>query len=45
MNSLLWLILLSVVLGSGALSLFLWSLKSGQYDDPEGAAQRILYDD
>jgi cbb3-type cytochrome oxidase maturation protein len=45
MNSLLWLILLSVMLGGGALALFLWSLKSGQYDDPEGSAQRILYDD
>jgi cbb3-type cytochrome oxidase maturation protein len=45
MNSLLWLILLSVTLGGGALALFLWSLKSGQYDDPEGSAQRILYDD
>jgi cbb3-type cytochrome oxidase maturation protein len=45
MNSLIWLILISLALGSGALALFLWSLRSGQYDDPEGAAQRILFED
>jgi cbb3-type cytochrome oxidase maturation protein len=45
MSSLLWLILLSVALGSGALALFLWSLRSGQYEDLEGAASRILFDD
>jgi cbb3-type cytochrome oxidase maturation protein len=27
------------------LAAFLWSLKSGQYDDIEGAALRILGDD
>jgi cbb3-type cytochrome oxidase maturation protein len=31
--------------GLGALALLLWSLGSGQYDDPEGDAQRILIDD
>ncbi len=45
MNVLVWLILLSVGLGFGALALFLWSLRSGQYDDMDGAAQRILYDE
>jgi cbb3-type cytochrome oxidase maturation protein len=44
MSSLIWLILLSVALGGGALALFLWSLQSGQYEDPEGAARRILFD-
>jgi cbb3-type cytochrome oxidase maturation protein len=34
--------LLLSLLGLGA---FLWSLKSGQYDDLEGAAERILLDD
>ena len=39
--------LIPVALGLGALSLvaFLWSLKSGQYDDLDGAAVRILLDD
>jgi cbb3-type cytochrome oxidase maturation protein len=39
--------LIPVALGLGALGLvaFLWSLKSGQYDDLDGAAVRILLDD
>jgi cbb3-type cytochrome oxidase maturation protein len=45
MNALFWLILVSLALGSGALALFLWALRSGQYEDLEGAAQRILFDD
>lgn len=45
MNSLVWLILLSVALGGGALALFLWTLRSGQYEDMDGAAQRVLFDD
>lgn len=41
------LILIPVALGLGALGLgaFLWSLRSGQYEDLEGAAHRILQDD
>lgn len=41
------LILIPVALGLGLLGLaaFVWSLKSGQYDDLEGAAHRILEDD
>ncbi len=45
MTPLVWLLLMSVALGAGALALFLWSLRSGQYEDLEGAAQRILFDD
>ena len=45
MNALLWLILLSLILGSGALALFLWALRSGQYEDLDGASTRILFDD
>lgn len=33
--------LLTALLGLGA---FLWSLKSKQYDDLEGAANRILFE-
>jgi cbb3-type cytochrome oxidase maturation protein len=45
MNGLLFLI--PVALGLGALGLagFLWTLASGQYEDLEGAANRILLDD
>ncbi|MCA0432992.1 MAG: cbb3-type cytochrome oxidase assembly protein CcoS [Proteobacteria bacterium] len=40
-------ILIPVALGLGGLGLgaFLWSLSSGQYDDLDGAAYRILNDD
>jgi cbb3-type cytochrome oxidase maturation protein len=44
-NAILGLIVLSLLLGGGALALFLWSLRSGQYEDMEGAANRMLYDD
>jgi cbb3-type cytochrome oxidase maturation protein len=45
MNAILLLIAISLVMGGGGLALFLWSLRSGQYDDMEGAAYRILFDD
>jgi cbb3-type cytochrome oxidase maturation protein len=40
-------ILIPVAMGLGLLGLgaFLWSLRSGQYDDLQGAAERILDDD
>lgn len=45
MTALIWLI--PVALGLGFLGLvgFLWSLKSGQFEDLDGAAERILIDD
>ena len=45
MNVILYLILASLVMGAGGLTLFLWSMRSGQYEDLDGAAQRILFDD
>ena len=45
MTPILFLILLSLVLGACGLAAFLWSLRAGQYDDMEGAANRILFDD
>lgn len=44
MNILLILIPLAITMGLIGLAGFFWSLKSGQYDDPQGAAQRILDD-
>lgn len=35
----------SITLGGIGLSVFFWSLRTGQYDDVEGAANRILFDD
>jgi len=45
MNSLIFLVPLALLLGAAALAAFLWSLRSGQYDDLDGAAERILLDD
>jgi cbb3-type cytochrome oxidase maturation protein len=45
MTAILGLILLSLTLGACGLAAFLWSLRSGQYDDMDGAASRILFDD
>jgi cbb3-type cytochrome oxidase maturation protein len=39
------LIPISLVLGAVALGAFFWSLRHGQYDDLDGAAQRIFLDD
>lgn len=39
------LIVLSLAMGLGAWLLFVWSVKSGQYDDPEGPKYRMLEDD
>jgi len=44
-TSLLFLIPAMLFLGGLGLAGFLWALKSGQYDDMEGNASRILYDD
>ena len=45
MNGLLLLIPIAIVLGLAALAAFLWALKSGQYEDLDGASQRILDED
>ena len=45
MSVLLYLIPLALGLGLAGLFAFLWALRSGQFDDLDGAAQRILFDD
>jgi cbb3-type cytochrome oxidase maturation protein len=45
MNVLVVLVPLALGLGLAGLAAFLWSLKSGQYDDLDGAALRVLEDD
>jgi cbb3-type cytochrome oxidase maturation protein len=43
--NLLYLIPLALFLGGLGLAAFVWSLRSGQYDDLDGAAHRVLFDD
>ncbi|WP_293858647.1 cbb3-type cytochrome oxidase assembly protein CcoS [uncultured Alsobacter sp.] len=45
MNVIVYLLPIALALGLTALGAFLWSLKSGQYDDLDGAGARILDDD
>lgn len=45
MDVLTYLIPIALVMGSLWLMVFMWALRSGQFDDPEGAANRILQDD
>lgn len=44
MNVLAYLVPMAVLLGLAGLIGFLWSLSSGQYDDLDGAALRVLDD-
>jgi cbb3-type cytochrome oxidase maturation protein len=45
MEILIYLVPLALALGLLGLAAFLWSLKSGQYDDLDGAAWRAIMDD
>ena len=45
MTNLLMLIPVALLLGGAGLVGFLWALKNGQFDDLDGAANRILFDD
>lgn len=45
MSVLIFLIPLALILGLIGLAFFVWSLKTGQYDDLDGAANRILIED
>jgi cbb3-type cytochrome oxidase maturation protein len=44
-NVLIYLVPMALLLGMIGLLGFMWTLKSGQYDDLDGAAVRILPDD
>ena len=44
MNILALLIPVTLVLGGLGLAVFFWTLRSGQYDDLAGDAERILFD-
>jgi cbb3-type cytochrome oxidase maturation protein len=45
MSVLIYLIPAALFLGALGLGAFLWAVKSGQFEDLDGAAHRILIDD
>ena len=45
MNVLVVLVPCSLILGLGALLAFVWTLRHDQYEDLDGDAERILFDD
>ncbi|MFN4113981.1 MAG: cbb3-type cytochrome oxidase assembly protein CcoS [Sphingomonadaceae bacterium] len=45
MTSLAFLIPIALLLGLGGLAAFFWAMRSGQFDDLDGAANRILIDE
>lgn len=45
MSSLAITIPIALIMGSIGLATFFWALRSNQFDDLEGAANRILIDD
>lgn len=45
MDVMIYLIPAALFMGGLGLAAFFWSLKSGQYEDLDGAAQRILIDE
>jgi cbb3-type cytochrome oxidase maturation protein len=45
MTVLLFLVPLALLLGGIGLAAFLWALRGGQYDDLDGAAERVLSND
>jgi len=45
MNGMAVIIAAALGIGLVSLAILLWTLQSGQYDDPDGDAERILIDD
>ncbi len=45
MSGLAFLIPIALLMGFAGLVAFLWAMNNGQYDDMDGAANRILIDE
>ena len=45
MNGMALIIAAALIMGLGGLAMLLWSIGSGQYDDMDGAAARVLLDE
>jgi cbb3-type cytochrome oxidase maturation protein len=44
MSGLIFLIPIALLMGLAGLAAFVWAVRVGQFDDPDGAAARILLD-
>ena len=44
MNGFVWMVPVALLMGAIGLEAFLWSMRDGQYDDLDGAAERIFID-
>jgi len=45
MSALIVLVIISLLVAGSFLAAFIWSVNSNQYDDNEGAAMRMLFND
>ena len=45
MEAIIYLVPIALFMGAVGLAAFFWTVKSGQYEDLDGAAWRILMDD
>ena len=45
MSVIIFLIIVGILVAGGFLAGFIWAVKSGQYDDTESPAMRMLFDD
>lgn len=45
MSAIIYLLPIALGLGLAGLAAFFWAARNGQFDDLEGAAERILIDD
>lgn len=45
MDSIFYLIIIGLFFGTAAWLLFIWAVRSGQFDDPEAPKYRMLDDD
>lgn len=45
MSVLVFLIPVALLMGGSGLAIFFWAMRTGQFEDLDGAAHRILIDD
>jgi cbb3-type cytochrome oxidase maturation protein len=45
MSAIYALVIISILIAAGFLAAFIWSVRNGQFDDPQTPSIRILFDD